>query len=283
MKYLLVLGTASLSLMKVSFQSALAKKYYINTGSSAYFNMLIFLFSALLFVPYAFKASPYVWAFGAAYAVCNMAFQTTYTLALSSGNVSAAVMFVNFGMLVPVAVSYFAFEDRPSILRWAGIVLMITALAVMVKPDGTSSRKGIIFGLISMLLNGAGLSVQKFFANSAFFSENLSFVAVSYIFSTVLCAVFCLARFRLGIKKVIFENVRAIPYAIGSGVSLGLFLAINTYAAKVTDGSFHYPAHSCSVTLLSVLTGVVLFRDRVSRRQIIACVLVTFAIVLMNF
>ena len=68
-----------------------------------------------------------------------------------------------------------------------------------------------------------------------------------------------------------------------AGAALACYLALNTYAARVIDGSFHYPAHSGGAILLSTLAGVLLFRDKLSRRQIAACTLGLVAIVLMNF
>ena len=46
---------------------------------------------------------------------------------------------------------------------------------------------------------------------------------------------------------------------------------------------FHYPAHSGGAILLSALAGVLIFHDKLSRRQIAVCVLGLLAIVLMNF
>ena len=71
MKYLIVFGTASLSAMKMSCQSAFGKKGVKTNADGVFFNMLIFLSAALLFLPYLFSAKPIVFLYGAVYAVCN--------------------------------------------------------------------------------------------------------------------------------------------------------------------------------------------------------------------
>ena len=86
-----------------------------------------------------------------------------------------------------------------------------------------------------------------------------------------------------GRKKTFAVTKKPILAALGAGCSLACFLALNTYAARVIDGSFHYPAHSGGAILLSTLSGVLLFRDKLSARQIVACILGICSIVLMNF
>ena len=282
MKYLLVLTTASLATMKVSFQSAFAKKGVRSSADGIFFNMLIFAASALLFLPYLFKASGAVLLCGAIYAVCNVSFQLTYTRALAAGNVSVAVMFANFGMLVPILLSCILYGDRPSGLRIAGIALTAMAFLVTVKRGNSKGeRRYLVFALLAMLLNGASLSVQKIVGAQGI--GGLSFVAASYLACTVLSGCVYAACALRGNRKSFKITRRPILAAIGAGCSLALYLAVNTYAAGVIDGSFHYPAHSGGSILLSTLVGVVLFKDKLSKRQIAACVLGLAAIVLMNF
>ena len=284
MKYLIVFTTALLATMKVSFQSSFAKKGVCTAEDSVFFNMLIFSAAALLFFPYIFTAPAPVFLFGALLAVCNVTFQITYTRALSEGSVSVAVMFANFGMLVPIVLSCILYGDRPSWLRITGIVLTVLAFLVTVKRGSDKGEKRyLFFALLAMLMNGAGLAVQKIYGKQNIGAESFSFVAVSYLFCALLSAAVYAVMALRGRKKTFALTKRPILAAIGAGCSLACFLALNTYAAGVIDGSFHYPAHSGGAILLSTASGVVLFRDRLSVRQIVACVLGLCAIVLMNF
>ncbi len=282
MKYLLVFTTATLATMKVSFQSSFAKKGVHTAADGIFFNMLIFAASALLFFPYLFKASGAALLCGAIYAVCNVSFQLTYTRALAEGNVSVAVMFANFGMLVPIVLSCVLYGDRPSAIRIVGILLTAAAFLVTVKPGGSKGEKRYFaYALLAMLLNGASLSVQKLVGAQGI--GGLSFVAASYLCCTVLSGCVYAACALRGNRRSFKITKRPILAAIGAGCSLAVYLAVNTYAAGVIDGSFHYPAHSGGSILLSTLVGVLLFKDKLSGRQIAACVLGVTAIVLMNF
>ena len=133
MKYLIVFSTAMLSTMKVSFQGSFAKGGVKTGADSVFFNMLIFLAASLLFLPYLFSAPLITFLFGAVFVACNVSFLLPFTRALSEGNVSVAVMFANFGMIVPILLSCIVYNDRPSALRITGIVLTVIAFLVTVK------------------------------------------------------------------------------------------------------------------------------------------------------
>ncbi len=284
MKYLIVLGTASLATMKVLAQGSFAKKGVRTAADGVFFNMLIFIAAALLFFPFIFTAPAPVFIFGAVYAACNVCFQLFYTRALSEGNVSVAVMLVNFGMLVPILLSCILYGDRPSAFRIIGICLTVLSFAVTVKRGtGKSEKRYLAFALLAMLLNGASLSVQKLYGKAELGGSRFSFVAVSYLCCALLSAAVYGFLSLHGKKKTFKVTKLPILAALGAGAALACYLALNTYAAGVIDGSFHYPAHSGGSILLSTLAGVMIFRDKLSKRQIAACALGLCAIVLMNF
>ncbi len=283
MKYLIVLATATLSATKVSLQSLLAKKGSPTARDRVFFTMLIFFAAALLFSPYLFSATAEVWLYAAAYAVCNAVFQIAYICALSRGNVSVAVMFANFGMLLPIAISCLAYGDRPSPLRWIGIGLIALVFILNVKKGRDRKRGYFALVLISMLANGAGLCVQKLFSAQGNGGRIFEFVSASYLLGAILCAVICALMQRGETENPLPMNRRTVLISAGAGAALSLFLALNTYGASVIEGSFQYPAHSGGAILLSTLSGVFLFKDKLSWRQWAACVLGCIAIVIMNF
>ncbi len=282
MKYLLVLCTALLSTAKVSCQSAFAKKGVHTVADSIFFNAMIFIAAAIFFSPGLASLSYAVIPYAALYAACTVAFQITYTLALSSGNVSVAVMFANFGTLIPVLVSC-ALGERPSVTRIIGISLTVCSLVIMAKPSrGATSKKAILLSLAAMLLNGSGLTVQKLFARSGFTGGSTVFTAMAYAFAAIFCGTVYIILAANKNKRTFPLGVRPIAYAAAAGLSLGAFFTIHTYAAGVLDGSFLYPAHSGGAIILSTLAGVIIFRDKLTRRQIVSFILGIAAIILMN-
>lgn len=283
MKYLIVLLTSTLSTAKVTFQSLVAKKERCNAADSLFINMLMFFAASLLFCPYLFSISAATWPFAIAYAISNVVFQMVYTCALSRGNVSVAVMFANFGMLVPIALSGILYDEIPSVTRLIGIILTLIAFVFTWKQGADQKRGYRLLVILAMLANGCSLSIQKLFAASGTEGSIFSFVSASYMLSALLCAVLYCAMRTTGRKRNFAAGPRVLLASSGAGISLALFLALNTYAAKVVDGSFLYPAHSGCTILLATLSGIVIFRDKLSKRQAVACALGGISIVLMNF
>ncbi len=282
MKYLIILCTALLSTMKVACQSAFAKSGVKSAADSIFFNGLIFGTAAIFFSPSIASLTPGILVYAVLYAVCTVTFQITYTLALSGGNVSLAVMFANFGTLIPVLVSC-ALGERPSVARIVGILLTVCSLVIVVKPSGSTSRKAFGFSIAAMLCNGAGLTVQKLFARARLSSNSASFVASAYACAAIFCGIVYLVMILRGKHKTFTLGKRPIICAAASGLSLGAFLTLHTYAAGIIDGSFLYPAHAGGAILLSTLAGVIFFRDKLTKRQMISFVLGLAAIVLMNW
>ena len=269
--------------MKVSFQSLNAKRGGLSAKDHIFFTMLVFLVATFPFLPYLFIASSMVWLYAAAYAICNVIFQIAYTCALSRGNVSLAVMFANFGMLMPIAVSCVIYGDRPSPFRIVGICMIVIVFILNIKREKYRKPGYLALVIVAMLANGAGLSVQKLFVNFCNGDEIFEFVSASYLLGALLCGIVCAIMSLDRNKKEYAFDWRTLLASSGAGISLALFLALNTYAAGIVDGSFHYPTHSGAAILLSTLPGVLIFKDRLSSRQWFACVVGCVAIILMNF
>jgi drug/metabolite transporter (DMT)-like permease len=282
MQYLVVLITSVLATLKVTFQGKLVKKEECSINDSVFYNMLIFFVASLVFCPYLFKVNSVTWLYALIYAVCNVSFQIVYALALSRGNVSLAVMFVNFGMVIPIFVSFLLFNERPSLIRIIGIVLIIISFLLTFKKGGEQKKSYLLLILLAMLFNGLGLVTQRIYARTGVQDNIFSFVSASYILSAVICAIVFLFLPKKDTEQRKLTG-KTICFSAASGVALGCYLALNTYAGKFLDASFHYPAHSGCTILLSTLSGFILFKDKVSLRQIIACVVGGVAIVLMNF
>jgi len=281
-KYLLVLCTALLSTAKVTCQGRFAKSGIKTAADSVLFNIIIFGTAALFFSPGLIYLTPPILCYAAIYAACTVAFQITYTMALSSGNVSLAVMFANFGTVIPVLVSC-ALGESPPFSRIIGITLIICSLIIVAKPSPRkSSGTAFFLSIAAMVLNGAGLTVQKLYASAQFSENSTVFTACAYAFAAIFCAAFYLVCRLYGMKKTFRIGKRPILWAAASGLALGCFFTLHTYAAGIVDGSFLYPSHSCSAILLSTVSGVIIFRDRLTKRQSLSFALGVVAIILMN-
>lgn len=87
---------------------------------------------------------------------------------------------------------------------------------------------------------------------------------------------------RLGSKNVTYaRQPKTIVSACFVGVLLGIFQCLNTYAASVIDGTILYSSYNCGVSLLSTVTGRILFNEKLSVKQSASVLIGIVAIVLL--
>ena len=141
----------------------------------------------------------------------------------------------------------------------------------------------MLFCILAMFANGAVTVMQKVFGASEYSDRNFSFVSASYMIAAVLAVIVYLILAKRGHKKTFKLGKLPIFSALAAGVSLALFLALNTYAASTIDGTFLFPAHSGGSIILSTISGLLFFHDKLTVRQTLSLVLGTTAIILMNF
>ncbi len=283
MKYLIIFALCLISTVKMSCQSAFAKKGVKTSADSLLFISMIFAFSSLTFLPYLIYITPVIWGYAALFGICSVAFQLFYTRALSEGNVSLTVMIANFSMLIPVTISCVFFGERPSVLRIVGIALTICSFIAAVKPEGKTTKRSLIFAILSMLANGALSTTQKFFSATEYSDKNLTFASASYLIASVLALLIYFVFAARGHKKTFQIGKKPLLAALGTGVSLGCFLALNTYATATIDGTFLFPVYAGGAIIFATVSGLIFFHDRFTVRQVISLVLGTCALVLMNF
>ncbi len=284
MKYLTVLVLCFLATCKVTLQSLFSKKSVKTISDAIFFNGLIFAFSAILFLPKITNVSTAVWGYASVFALFTVLFQMTYTKALSVGNVSLTVLFVNLSMIFPVIVSATVFGEPISAFRFVGILLTVLSFFV-----GTDFKAGGINGnwlfltLCAAFANGGIAITQKVFASTEFKSQNAAFVACAYTvaaaFSVIIYFILCLC----GKPKEYKFGKNILIVSLLTGATLAIFQTLNTYAISTTDGTFLFPVYSGGSILLSTLAGIFLFRDKITKKQLCSIIVGITAVIIMNF
>ncbi len=242
---------------------------------------------ALLFVKNVVGCSGEVWLYSLAFAVFTVSFQLFYTKVLAIGCVSLTVMTVNLSMVIPTLVSFAFYNETMSILRVIGIVLTVAVIILVAdsKSGGKINKKLLLFSLLSSLSNAAIGITQKIFNTSAFAVERGAFVSSSYILAFALTSIILLFSCILskGAQKQEKTNYKLFIYSAVVGIVLAVFQWVNNYALTIVDGTFLFPAYSGGSIILSLLSGVFLFKDKLNKKQILGVSLGVMAVVLMNF
>lgn len=183
--------------------------------------------------------------------------------------------FMKLGLLVPLALSLIFFNERPSLLQTVGVLLAITAIILINLKDEENTIQFRLGLPLLLLVNGSADAMSKIYEQFGPVQLSDQFLLYIFVSAGLMAVALMIVRHeRIHRADVLFGALLGIP---------------NFYAARITlkalehiPASIFYP--SCHVgTLVAVtLTGLFLFKERLTKRQWVAAGLILIAMVLLN-
>ena len=235
---------------------------------------------------------------GAAYAGFRLAavedpgFSATVTIGLISGvlylagfvafqsntnkrGIVLSSVFMKLGLLVPITVSVLFFKEIPTAAQIIGFCIAVFAIVLINLRKGGDS-KGFGFGLILMLLLSGGADVMaKIFDVFAPRSHSALYLFYNFATAFALCVLLVIyKKERPGFREFLYGILIGIP----NFFSAKFLLASLTKLPAVVV----YPSFSVGTMLVVTLTGVAVFRERLSKLQWVAMAAIVAALVLLN-
>ena len=284
MTYLTILLCAFMSCAKVTIQGYLSKGNIKNSTDSTLANCIIFGCTFILFSSAIRKEiTPAVICYSALFGALGVAFQVFYSLSLKSGPFSASCMLVNLNMVLPVVFSIVFYDESVTATKVIGIILCLFALFLNIQNDGKkiNLKWAICVALAFFSTGGIGI-VQKIFAKSEYGSNIEQFIFFGYLIAFILSYLI----FFLGEKKVhnrtfkINKRTMLLTFLIAS--CLGAFQFFYTYGNSFIDAIILAPSVSGLATILQMLSGRIIFKEKFTARQICSMCVGVVAILLMS-
>lgn len=184
-------------------------------------------------------------------------------------------LFMKLGLLVPIVMSVLLFNEMPDGLQLAGFILAIIAIVLINLKKGENA-KGFSLGLILLLLFGGGSdAMSKVYEHMGNAALSEQFLFFTFVTALVLCIIFILCKKeRPGAKEFIYGALIGVP----NFFSAKFLLASLSHLPAVVV----YPSFSVGTMLIVTLTGVAAFKEKLSKLQWLALVLILAALVLLN-
>ncbi|MBQ6895877.1 MAG: EamA family transporter [Oscillospiraceae bacterium] len=196
---------------------------------------------------------------------------------IKTNGVVLPATFMKLGLLVPTISSVIIFRERPDILQIIGFCLAIAAIILInsgKKGEGARQLKiGLLVALL--ILAGVGDVMSKF--HEEWGSADLTEAFLFYIFLTacILClGVTAFKKQKIGLWEIFFGLIIGIPNYYSSKFVL---IALKTLPAVVV-----FPTFSVGCIVVVTLAGLLLFKEKLTKRQGTALGMIMIALAMLN-
>ena len=229
---------------------------------------LIALFGKSLCLPSMYTLGMGI-VFGIATALCAVLAMK----ALESGPLSYTTVIIACGMVIPSLSGMLLFGETISMGQYAGMALMLISLACAVDTSNKESGMSVRWLMLcigSFLCSGGVGVMQKLHQSSVHREELGIFLVIAFIVSALFSFVSARSSLRRGEQVTVLsaDKVRKlIIFSIVCGIGIALCNQINMYLAGVMEAVIFYPVVNGGFMLLNILAGVLLWHEKLSRRQ----------------
>lgn len=208
--------------------------------------------------------------------------------ALKSGAMVLSSMAGSAGLLLPCVFGIFMFDEPMSLMQLFGILLLIFSGWLLIgyskKLKGSFTPRTMLLLIGSMLSNGFTMVAQKMFSK---YLPDVSVSVFSFLAFGLVGAGMCVGLVPQLTKKEKREEIKKLPKALwfyGAGLST-ILLIINqlaTIAAKVIPSAIMFPINDGGATIITALTGAVVFKEKLTARSVAGLALGIASLIVIN-
>lgn len=193
---------------------------------------------------------------------------------MEKGNMSIYTLFLmSGGMTVPYIFGVLFLNEELTILRTLGLVAIIAAIAISNSGAEKPNKKQLMLCLAVFVLNGISSVTSKVHQISPV-SEIVTspdFAFIVMMFKAIICSVVLLAcrKSLFGEKTVKLPIKSVIWVMLFAALSDGLTYMLQLIGATTLPATVLYPFVTGGSVILTSFAGVLVFKEKLSVRQII--------------
>lgn len=277
------------SIILAVVKSAFVKKYssYSPDKNSPIFLFNLIAYGIAAFIQLAIYHLPSFswWTVipAAGYALSCYFMQIFLMKCMAIGSMALSSLFCMYGMLIPTVAGPVFFSESFSFLQVIGVVLMILAIffsADVKKDESSSSKKWLMFALLTLLFSGMVGIFEKIHQTGPNKADIHSFLSCAFILITLLNAVTLPIARKSETVRPSLKN--RLILAILTGLVVIFYNRINLILAGTLDTMIYYPISSGGAILLTLVVSVMIFREPIRRNHILCFISGTAAILLLG-
>nr|MBC7611720.1 EamA/RhaT family transporter [Pseudopedobacter sp.] len=267
----------------VSVNFKLFKRYYTNAYQAIVFNYP----TAALFCYFFFKpdlsAKPTIenWLLFLVIAVLLISIFYFIGKSIETSGIVLTSIAQRLSLIIPVISAFLIFGETSTTVKIIGLIIGLIAIYAS-KPSGKANMKDIVSWYPIIVFLGTGIMDILFNILTKF--DEISFTAaLVYIFSISTI---------IGFASLIYQKIRGTlqfqPKTILAGMILGIFnfgsifFYIKALQIESDQPSVVFASLDIGVITLGSLVGIILFKEKLSKLNMIGLVLALAAIIILN-
>ena len=183
--------------------------------------------------------------------------------------------FMKLGLLVPIVCAIVFLGEMPETMQVIGFVLAIAAVLLMNGGTQTAARsRGTL--VLLLLTCGTGDFMSKVYETLGPKAMSDQFLFYTFVFAFSLCLIPVIRkREKPGIKELLWGAALGLPNYFSARFILGAL-------GEGIPAVIVYPTFSVATVVVLLIAGVVLFKEKLSRREWIGIGMILTALVFLN-
>ena len=196
-------------------------------------------------------------------------------VSIQKNGVVLSTIFMKLGLLVPLALAVVVFREKPEVQQVVGFLLALVAILVINYEKTGQKSQSAGFLVLLLLLGGAGDTMSKIFEEIGDGALADQFLLYTFASALILCLILVLVKKeKMGKWEWLFGLLIGVPNFFSARF---LLKSLSYIPATVA-----YPTFSVATLLVVTLAGVVLFGERLKKKQWVGLGMILGALVLLN-
>ena len=287
--YLLLLTSVAAETIKNAYTNHFSKRIAQTHADTYLFNAVLSVGAVIffLFTGNVLNMSVFSFVVAIAFAVATIFAQVFLTLAMGCGPMSFSILFTYLGtMIIPTIYAMLFLNQMPGVCQWVGFGFMLLSVTLSVdlkqKGEHAMSVKWLLMTLGGFVMWGLVGVCQQIHQSSSHADEINGFLFFSFIMMTALLYLFFLVSKRRGGVQNYHIKSKASAIVLLLGVGNGAINLINLFLAGVMPGIIFFPIVSGGVIILSGVAAIIVFKEWLDKKQVIAVVAGVISVILLG-
>lgn len=184
--------------------------------------------------------------------------------------------FMKLGVLIPTLMAVVLFGEMPSLVQTAGIIIAVFAI-IVIQFEKEAIKEGNKKIWLLLVLVGSGLAdaMANIYEQVGDPAGKDGYLLVTFATALVLAAAFVLlSKTKIYGADAFFGVIIGVPNYFSARF---LLLALGSVDAVIA-----YPVYSVATLIVITATGLICFREKLSKKKLIAMFLIIISLLLLN-